>query len=135
MLPPKSIHRAQGFTLLELTLVIGVLLALMSTGLFVSSAVDEWRTSKEATETLRSAYVAQRMYLSDHPTTSVTALSRDLILPYYPNRPSTFPQVEGLDGELRNIKVTVSPPVVVNADGSVYDPSGSTDDGVWDVGE
>ncbi len=125
----------RGFTLVELSLVIAILIALMSTGMFFSTAIEKWRAGKEASEVLRGAYVAQRMYLADHPTTAVSSLTRTAILPYYPNRPATFPQIEGLDHQARDIKVSVSPPVIVNGDGSTYDPSGKSNDALWDVGE
>lgn len=127
--PPK------GFTLVEMSIVIAILIAMMSSGMFVSTAIENWRKAKDATEVLRGAYVAQRMYLSDHPTTSVSALTRTNLLPYYPNNPTAFPTVEGLDNVVRQIKVNVSPPRIVNGDGSTYDPSGSSSDGLWDVGE
>ena len=45
-----------------MTIVIMVLLALISTGLFVSRKMDEWKLGRQASETLRSVYSAQRMY-------------------------------------------------------------------------
>ncbi|GAA5484426.1 hypothetical protein Hsar01_03670 [Haloferula sargassicola] len=118
-----------------MSLVICIMLALIGVGMFSSSKIEEWRAGKEATEVLRGAYVAQRMYLSDHPTTAVSTLTRANLLPYYPNHPSSFPTVKGLDGTALDIKVSVSPPVIVNSNGSVYDPSGKADDSLWDVGE
>lgn len=126
---------AQGFTLIELSLVIGLLIALMSTGIFFSSAVGTWKAGRDASETLRSVYVAQRTYLADHPTTKISTVSRSDLLPYLPNKPNTFPTVAGLDSVVRDIKVTVSPPVVIDSSGAVYDPSGKPNDSLWDVGE
>lgn len=129
----KPLHR--GFTLIELSLVIGLLIALMSTGIFFSSAIGTWKAGRDASETLRSVYVAQRTFLADHPTTAMSTVSRSDLLPYIPGKPQSFPTVEGLDGATRDIKVTVSPPVVIDNSGVTYDPSGKPDDSLWDVGE
>ena len=123
------------FTLVEMSLVIGLLIALMSTGFYFSSAISDWKRGRAASETLRSAYVAQRTYLADYPTTDVSTLTRSQLLPYLPNSPSTFPTVETLDGNTLQVSVSVSPPVVDNGDGTAYDPSGNPSDSLWDVGE
>lgn len=125
----------RGFTLLEMSMVILVLLALIGMVSFGGSAVSEWQAGKKASETLRSVYVAQRTYLADHPTTSVDTITRDDLLPYLPTDASTFPQVEDLDGTMRDINVDVSPPVVSDGGDGVYDPSGKDNDSLWDVGE
>lgn len=124
-----------GFTLIELSVVIGMLIVLLSTGVFFSSAITDWSAGRNASETLRSVYIAQRTYFADHPTASISSLSRSDLLPYIPNGPASFPQVEGLDGTMRDIKVTVSPPVVIDSSGAIYDPSGKSNDSLWDVGE
>ena len=116
-------------------MVIGILIALMSMATVFSFRVGDWKAGREASETLRSVYVAQRTYLADNPTTPVSTLTRSALLPYIPQSPSSFPTVEGLDGTLRQIKVTVSPPVVIDTSGTVYDPSGNPKDSLWDVGE
>lgn len=135
---PASHHPKRlppGFTLVEMSLVIFLLVALMSTGLYFSSAVGEWKMGRNASEELRGVYVAQRTYLADHPTTSVSSLTENLLTPYLPNNASTFPQIEGLDGTMRSINVKVSPPVVLDTGGGTYDPSGNSNDSLWDVGE
>ena len=124
-----------GFTLIEMSIVIFLLIALMSTGFFFSNAISTWKAGREGSEILRSVYVAQRTYLADNPTTPVGSLTQAKLLPYLPDKADTFPQVKGLDGTMRSIKVTVSPPVVLEAGGGIYDPSGSSSDSLWDVGE
>lgn len=131
----RSVHRPRGFTLVELSLVIGLLIALASIGMLSTTAITKWQAGREASETLRSVYVAQRTFLADHPTTAVGSLTQTNLLPYVPNKPAAFPTVKGLDGVSRAIKVNISPPVIVSANGSVYDPSGDFDDSLWDVGE
>jgi type II secretory pathway pseudopilin PulG len=129
-----STRKPGGFTLVEMSLVIFMLIALMGTGMFASSAISKWQAGRAASETLRAVHVAQRTYLADYPTTAVTALTRTALLPYLPDRPATFPKITGLDGVERDIRVTVSPPVIIQGTGT-YDPSGNSKDSLWDVGE
>ncbi len=131
--PPRQPSNA--FTLLEMTIVIMVLLALISIGLLTNNAVKNWQLGREASETLRTVYTAQRLYLSDNPTASVAALTEAMLLPYMPNQPAAMPTVKSLTGATLTIKVTVYPPVVNNSSGGTYDPSGNSKDSLWDVGE
>ena len=61
----SKIRRPGAFTLLEMTIVIMVLLALISTGLFVNNKMDEWKLGKQAGETLRTVYAAQDLVCAD----------------------------------------------------------------------
>jgi len=132
----SSLHRLHrsGATLIEMSIVICVLLALMSTGLYFGSKIKEWQAGKEAAEQLRGVYAAQRMYLADHPTTLVANLAAVNLIPYLPNNPGAMPTIHSLEDEELDIDVTVSPPVLTSGD-AVYDPSGSPNDSLWDVGE
>lgn len=123
-----------GFTLLELTVVILVIMTLLGTGLFVSNQYTEWKLGRSASEKLRSVYAAQRMYLADHPTAMVNTITGPQIIPYLANRALVLPTVESLTGANLAIDVDVSPPVIDDGSGGVYDPSGATDDSLWDVG-
>jgi hypothetical protein len=135
MKPRPAPSTRRGATLIEMSVVICVLLALMSTGLYFSNKIGEWKAGKEAAETLRAVYAAQRMYLADHPTAAVGSLSHALLLPYMPNSPGVMPTITSLDDEELDINVAVSPPVVDGGGGAAYDPSGSPSDSLWDVGE
>jgi Flp pilus assembly protein TadG len=126
---------SRGVTLIEMSLVIFVLIALMTTGIYFSSAISDWKRGRDASEVLRAAYVAQRTFLADYPTTDVSTLTRDQLLGYLPNSPATFPTVTSLDGAELDVNVSVTPPVVDSGDGSPYDPSGKPSDSLWDVGE
>lgn len=126
--------RLNGFTLIEMSVVIFILIALLSVGIFFSSAIGNWKSGKDASEILRGVYVAQRSYLADNPTTSTDDLTEEMLLPYLPDKASTFPKVKGLDGTERSIDVTESPPRVKDGEG-FYDPSGDPNDSLWDVGE
>lgn len=131
-LPSRS---SRAFTLLEMTIVIMVLIALMGLGLFTSRKMDEWKLGRQASETLRQVYSAQRMYLADNPTVAVTALTNALILPYMPGNPAAMPTVKSMASTNLAIKVNQSPPVILSDATNVYDPSGSNRDSLWDVGE
>lgn len=125
------------FTLLEMSIVIMVLVALISMGFYFNGAIDQWRAGSLAAETLRSVYVAQRTWLADNPTTTITTLSgnagRATLRQYLPGTPTSFPTVQGLDGETLEIRPDVFPPKLFKGN-TVYDPSGSDKDGLWDIG-
>lgn len=120
-----------------------VLLALVATGLFTSNKMNEWKLGRAASETLRSVYSAQRMYLADNPMTPVINLTEAMLFPYLPNRnpavtigslASAFETVRPIKGAALTFNVTVSPPQFTQA-GVRYDPSGGFTDSLWDVGE
>jgi type II secretory pathway pseudopilin PulG len=131
----RTPHTAKAATLLEMTIVIMVLLALVGIGFFTSNKITEWRLGREASETLRTVYSAQRMYLADNPTVNVSAITAAQVIPYLPNRATTLPTVKSLTGANLTIIVNVSPPVINAGGGVTYDPSGNPRDSLWDVGE
>jgi hypothetical protein len=128
-------NRLPGVTLIEMSLVMFLLVALMSTGLFFNSKVGEWRAGREAAETLRGVYAAQRLYLSDNPTAPISSLTNALLIPYLPNQLATMPTITSLTNATLTIRVTTSPPTINNGSGGNYDPSGNSKDSLWDVGE
>jgi type II secretory pathway pseudopilin PulG len=121
--------------LIEISLVLFVLIALMSTGLFFTSAISNWQKGRDAAETLRLVYAAQRAYLADNPTVAVSSITSAQLIPYFPNNITTMPTVTSLTGTTLNIKVNVSPPIIDSGNGTAYDPSGSTKDSLWDIGQ
>lgn len=127
--------RKSGFTLLEMTVVILVMLTLMGTGLFVSRQYGNWQLARSASENVRSVFAAQRQYLADHPTAQVANITPADIIPYLANRSQALPTVEILTGEMLPIRVNTYPPVVDDGSENGYDPSGSTFDSLWDAGE
>ncbi len=131
--PPPVFKKA--FTLLEMTLVMMVLLLLMKSGTFVFSSMNTWKLGRDASETLRTVYSAQRMYLADNPTVAVTDLTGTLLIPFLPNGATAMPTVKSLTGTTLSILVNVSPPVINAGSGTTYDPSSSNKDSLWDVGE
>ncbi len=117
-----------GFTLLEMTVVIAVILVLVGAASLGVKPYYAFRDGRTAGEMLRSVKAAQLMYLSDYPSTPVANLTQAGLLPYMPN--GTWPTLPSYNGVVPTINCTVFPPVV-----SIADPSGSTTDGLWDVGQ
>jgi type II secretory pathway pseudopilin PulG len=128
-------HTRNGFTLVEMTVVILVLMTLIGTGLFVSRQYGNWQKGRAASEHLRSVYAAQRLFLADNPTTVVDDITAENLIPYLSNRAAAIPTVESLTGTTLTIKVNVNPPVIDDGSGGIYDPSGSSQDSLWDVGK
>lgn len=124
-----------GFTLVEMTVVIMVLMTLLGTGLFVSKQYSNWQLGRLAAEELRGVFAAQRMYLADNPTAVVANITTAQIIPYLPSRATVMPTVISLTGTTLSIRVSVTPPNINNGAGGVYDPSGTTTDSLWDVGQ
>ena len=133
--PHPSSLPGRAFTLLEMSIVLMVLLALVGSGFFVSSEMTKWKLGRQASEDLRSVYSAQRMYLADNPTVLVANITTTNIIPYLPNKVTSMPTVKSLTGATLSILVNQSPPVINNGSGARYDPSGSTTDSLWDVGQ
>lgn len=131
----QTSNRRRAFTLLEMTIVIMVLIALISTGMFVNKKMDEWKAGREASETLRSVYSAQRMFLADNPTRLVSSITSAEVVPYLQSGATSLPTVKSLTGANLSLLVNVSPPVINAGSGVAYDPSGSNRDSLWDVGE
>lgn len=131
----RSGRPSRAFTLLEMTIVIMLLITLMGLGLFTSRKMDQWKLGRQASETLRQVYSAQRMYLADNPTVPVANLNNALLLPYMTGNRVAMPTVSSLTGANLAIIVNVSPPVINAGNGAIYDPSGSNRDSLWDVGE
>ena len=125
----------QAFTLLEMTVVIMVMMSLIAVGLSVSGGSKKSMLAREASESLRTVYTAQRLFLSDNPLTPISSLTPELLLPYLPNQAAAIPTVKSLTGTTLQIKLNVFPPVVNNGADAAYDPSGNSKDSLWDVGE
>jgi hypothetical protein len=119
----------------EMTVVLLVILALIRIGFVSSKKMTEWKLGRAASETLRSVHTAQRLYLADNPIVNVTSLTGALIIPYLPNNVTVMPTVVSLSSTNLSILVNVSPPVINAGGGVVYDPSGNSQDSLWDVGQ
>lgn len=130
-----SKHAGRAFTLLEMTMVILVMMVLIGAGFVATNKMDEYKLGREASETLRTVYTAQRLYLADNPTKTVSAIVDADIIPYMRSSASSLPTVKSLTGTQLTIIVNRSPPVINAGSGVPYDPSGSSTDSLWDVGQ
>jgi type II secretory pathway pseudopilin PulG len=131
---PLSPHRhSRGLSLVEITLVIGVMLSLAAVITYSVGSMGDWKKGREASESLRSVLIAQKSFLADHPTEPVSELTAAKIIPYLPGRPASLPSAQSLNKEPLTLSVNVMPPVFLLGE-EVYDPSGAPDDGLWDVG-
>lgn len=134
-IPRSSRHLRKAFTLLEMSIVLMVMLALVSLGFVSSKKMNEWKLGRGAAESLRSVWTSQRMYLADNPTATVSALTNAVLIPYLPNSATSIPTVKSLTGTTLTILVNRIPPVVNAGSGVPYDPSPTTTDLLWDVGQ
>lgn len=122
-------------TLIEMSLVIMLILAMIGATMYFGGNIDSWRKGKEASEALREVYAAQRSFLADHPRRTLGSLTGAELIPYLPTRTAALPTPESLDGAALTVNVQVSPPTLQKGDGTPYDPSGSKEDSLWDVGK
>ena len=127
-------QKRQGFTLLELTVVIMVILSMIAATMYFGGNLSSWKQGKAASESLRSVYAGQRGFLADNPRRTLASITHAELESYLPNQSGVMPVIKALDGSNLTIDVTVSPPVCLSPDGTVYDPSSSINDSLWDVG-
>jgi type II secretory pathway pseudopilin PulG len=133
-IPNPRFRTALGFTLLELSFVMALVLTLcVGIGLGVTS-IQKWKKGKNASLALQAVYAAQRSYMADHPTADVAALTTTQLQPYLPQGWTTMPVVTGEGDEALSFDLTVMPPKLLLGT-SPYDPSSKTDDGLWDTGD
>ena len=135
MTRPTPSPFSKGLTLIELTLVISLLLVLTSISIFSANAYSEWQKGRKASEALREVYIAQRLYLADNPHFQVENFTHEILLPYLADSPDSFPTVVDMNDNTLTISVDVTPPILLDASGAVYDESGSSSDSLWDVGD
>lgn len=138
-----QISQRKGFTIIEITVVLAVLLVLIGIFVYSYGGYQDWKKGSEAGTRLRAVYAAQRTYLAEHPTVQVADVTAADIIPYLSGgagflttaKPTVADLeaadlvVEDLDGNSLVIIVSTSPPTITGD----YDPSGK-DDGLWDVG-
>ena len=120
-------------TLVELSLTLALLLAFASVVAFSLGGMNTWKLGRRASVDLQSVYLAQKSYLADHPTVAISGISATDLQPYLPTTMTSVPTVEALDGSPLTIDFSVMPPVVSGGSGT-YDPSGDSEDALWDVG-
>jgi prepilin-type N-terminal cleavage/methylation domain-containing protein len=128
----RASRSKSGFTLVEMAVVIAVILILAGAASLGIKPYYAYRDGRAAGEMLRAVKAAQLMYLSDNPSTQVQNLTQAELLPYMPNGP--WPALPLVNGQQPTIDCTRFPPRAV-LNGAPYPPSGSTTDGLWNVGQ
>ena len=123
--------KRNGITLIELSLVIGIILVLISTSTIGIKTYKNWQKGLAAGEDLKAVYQAQKLFLADNPTTIVSAIKASDITPYLPNGMAAIPTITDLSGDSRSIIITNSPPTISGG----YDPSPPNDNSIWDAGK
>ncbi len=129
-----SPHRLEkGLSLVEISVVIGVMLGLATVVTYSISGILDWKTGRDATEKLRAVYIAQKGYLADRPSKNVSTFTAEDLIPYLPGHPGAMPTATTADGQALTLNLTVMPPHFTLGEAR-YDPSDSQNDGLWDVG-
>ena len=93
----RAVRGRAGLTILEMTVVIVVLLTLIGISMYSMSGYREWQRGSEGSRVLRMVYNAQRTYLAEHPTESVSSLTAEKIIPYLSGNLSALPTAEDMD--------------------------------------
>jgi prepilin-type N-terminal cleavage/methylation domain-containing protein len=132
----SSDFRASGFTLVELSVTIALIILLAGAASLGIKPYYAYRDGRAAGEALRSVKAAQLMYLADHPSALVSSLTpgpSGNLAPYMPN--GTWPTLPMINNVQPTIDCTQFPPVAV-LNGATY-PSASPapTDGLWNVGQ
>ena len=130
----NPIKLREGFSLIEVSLVIALIISLSAFVDISVSAVQNWQLGKNASLSLQAVYSAQRSYMADHPTSDISSITATQLQSYLPQGWSSMPVFVGTKNEQLTLNYTVMPPRLLNGN-NVYDPSGKSDDGLWDLGK
>lgn len=125
---------SKGLTIIELSLVIALIMMLAAVFFGMVFPLADWQKAKDAGLSLQAVYTAQKTYLADHPTQDIATVTAAQLIPYLPNNMTAIPTAVGKAGEALTVDFSIMPPVVKNA-GALYDPSGKSNDGLWDAGK
>lgn len=128
-----STLKSRAFSLIEVTLVIGIMLTIASIITYSVGTLNEWKKGRSVSEDLKAVYVAQKSYLADHPSALASNFTEAKLVKYLPGNFTAMPTAESLDGDELTLSYKVLPPVF-KLGSTTYDPSGSSNDGLWDVG-
>ena len=131
----RASRSKSGFSLVEMTLVIAVILVLAGAASLAIKPYLAYRDGRAAGEMLRAVKAAQLMYLSDNPSAALTSLTpgpTGNLAPYMPN--GAWPTLPLVNGQQPTIDCTQFPPVAV-LNGATYPPPPAKTDGLWNVGQ
>jgi type II secretory pathway pseudopilin PulG len=132
--PKHPFRNAAGFSLVELSFVMALIISLSVAMGFGITSVQKWKKGKNASLALQAVYAAQRAYMADHPIADIAAVTATQLKSYLPQGWSDIPVVAGLQDEALTLDYSVMPPQLLLGT-STYDPSGKSDDGLWDTGD
>lgn len=127
-------RRRAGFSLIEISLVISLMLGLAAIVGFNIAAMQAWQAGKTASLNLQAVYAAQRSFMADHPSADIATVPKEQLQGYLPDGWSTLPVFVSLDYDALELDHTSMPPRLFLS-GTLYDPSDNTSDGLWDVGQ
>lgn len=127
-------NRRRGFTLIEISLVISLMLGLATIVGLNMSAMKNWQKGKDASLSLQAVFAAQRAYMADHPTANIAQVSSSQLQVYLPLGWASMPSFVSLNGDALTLDFNSMPPKLYFG-GAVYDPSGSPSDGLWDTNQ
>jgi prepilin-type N-terminal cleavage/methylation domain-containing protein len=130
----RSGRRRGGFSLIEISLVIALILGLMSVVGMNIYAMRDWQEGKDAGLSLQAVFAAQRGYMADHPTADIASVPTAQLEAYLPAGWTTMPVFRSLEDDVLTLDHSVMPPRLLLGD-AAYDPSGSTSDGLWDTNQ
>lgn len=140
----------RGITLIELSLVILLIFTLIALTFMSFTPIKNWQRAKDAGISLQAVYTAQKTFLADHPTSPTNPITVNGVTiteaelqPYLPGSTAgalaPMPTAVDLDGGPLCIDFTVIPPVlrvgVTPGTAPFPDTSGSSTDGLWDIGK
>ena len=129
----KKSKKNKGFTLIELTLCIALILFLSYVIVIGVGGLKGYKEARGAGDILRSVKGAQRLFLADNPTLKVADCTVNTLTPYMPQQVwPTLPK--GPNNENPAINFKVYPPVATTG-GGAFDPSPKANDGLWDAGD
>jgi Tfp pilus assembly protein PilE len=144
LLKKKKVLKMDGLTLLEMSYVLALVISMIAiTGFAGANHYIAWRSGKEAQATLLATNIAVKQYLADNPTVDLSALTFNLLTPYYTQDLTTRTKSDGssiIDAngaphvpDNKGVYVAIT----LNSNGVPTCPvdfSGKTDDGLWDMG-
>lgn len=123
----------RAFSLIEITLVIGIMLAIASMITYSVGSLGDWKAGRIAAEDLKAVFVAQKGYLADHPRALPANFTEANIIKYLPSSLTEMPTGISLDDQDLTLDYRILPPVF-KLGTNTYDASDSKSDGLWDVG-
>ena len=133
-------YNKKGFTLIELTVVIVLILSIASISTFTVQSYVTWKEGIEAGAKLKEIHIAQKLYLADFPLETPSELAdpvnKQKFLNYLDSFNKHLPIINAKKkdgGSELEINILVIPPTLL-LNNQEYDPTGKKDN-LWDAGQ